>query len=65
MSKQLKPRVCPWCWVPPDVEPWHGGGPMQHMVSCSNDYCHVTPSVTGPTKRQAIDRWNGYREQKP
>ncbi len=49
---------CPFCGQYPEVEPWHGGGPNKHMVSCANDACHCGPATTGNTKKQAIDRWN-------
>lgn len=49
---------CPFCGSFPEVEPWHGGGPNKHMVSCANDSCHCGPGTTGNTKKQAIDRWN-------
>ena len=40
------------------VEPWHGGGPDKHMVSCVDESCDLSPGVTGETKAEAIERWN-------
>jgi hypothetical protein len=28
------------------------------MVSCANDDCRVSPSVTGRSKESALDAWN-------
>jgi hypothetical protein len=61
---------CPFCGSPAQIEFWHGGRPSKRMVSCSNQGdtlfrpagrhigCHASPSVTGETKAQALDRWN-------
>lgn len=53
-----KALPCPFCGEFPTVQPWHGGGPLKHMVHCDNDHCHCGPGTTGPTKRKAIERWN-------
>jgi len=57
---KLKP--CPFCGSPAEMEPWHGGGPLKRLVSCSNRegkyLCHVGPMVTGETPVQAARRWN-------
>ena len=49
---------CPFCGHPPQVEPWHGGGPRKTIVSCMGDYCRVAPQVTGGNRETAIRRWN-------
>lgn len=62
MRKIAKPKEqllpCPFCGSTPEIEPWHGGGPRKHLISCSNDACRVFPSVTGTTKANAIKWWN-------
>jgi hypothetical protein len=52
----LKP--CPFCGEEARIELWHGGGPRKHLVSCDNEFCFVTPSVTGGSAAVAIRRWN-------
>jgi len=61
MSKTKELKVCPFCGHVPLIEPWHGGAPTKHMVSCSNDYCKVGPSVCGETKSEAIRFWNSRK----
>lgn len=51
-------KDCPFCAVSPDIEPWHGGGPLKRAISCVNDDCPVQPGVTGETAREAAERWN-------
>mgnify|MGYP001618013962 CR=1 FL=1 len=55
---------CPWCGATPNIEPWHGGGPQKRLISCSRGDidCDVAPSVTGPTKRKAIEFWNARKK---
>ena len=62
-TKSVLHSPCPWCAHEPTVEPWHGGGPRKHRVGCENDRCHVSPSVTGPTLKEAARRWN--MQQRP
>lgn len=49
---------CPFCGLPPEVEPWHGGDKRKRMVSCINDACPVSPQVTGSTLARAVKKWN-------
>lgn len=54
-----KMRSCPFCGAAAQIKPWHGGTTGHKFeVSCSNDYCHASPSVYAPTKEKAIERWN-------
>ena len=55
---KLTPASCPFCGGPPDVMPWHGGGPRKRFVHCRNDYCPVQPGVTGSTRTRAVEAWN-------
>jgi hypothetical protein len=60
---------CPFCDAPAQIEFWHGGRPSKRMISCSGQgdtlprrgrpiTCFVSPSVSGETKSEALDRWN-------
>jgi hypothetical protein len=49
---------CPFCGVQPEIQPWHGGGPRKHLISCHEETCRVSLSVTGATAQQAIKYWN-------
>ena len=50
---------CPFCGEQPTICFWHGGGPQKKLIECSNDpECDVQPSVTGNTRRIALERWN-------
>lgn len=62
-------KPCPFCGAPAMIEYWHGGKPTKRMVSCSGQgdtllrgkrpiTCHVSPSVTGETRTEALARWN-------
>jgi hypothetical protein len=54
-----KALACPFCGVNPSVQHWHGGPKTKRMVSCENDEgCYVMPSVSGPTRKGAIEAWN-------
>lgn len=53
-------RPCPWCGAKPEAQPWHGGGPEKHLVSCSNLGCLVAPATTGETLEEALRIWNSY-----
>lgn len=52
--------ACPFCGSEPTIQYWHGGGPDKKSISCENEACFVSPSVTGETRDQAVRRWN-YR----
>ena len=48
----MKPRVrlkellkCPFCGLPPEVQPWHGGGARKTMVNCANPYCPASSAA--------------------
>ena len=58
LATGLTLKACPWCGEGPDVEPWHGGGPNKHMVSCANELCPASPAVTAETRNEAIRLWN-------
>ena len=58
-TKPSEALSCPWCGSQPTIEPWHGGGPHKRMVSCADETCWVAPSVSGPTRAKALERWNG------
>jgi len=49
---------CPFCGAMPIIERWHGGGPLKRLISCINEDCDVSPSVTGQRPAEAIARWN-------
>lgn len=49
---------CPFCGAIPIMERWHGGGPLKRLISCINEDCDVSPSVTGQRPSEAIARWN-------
>lgn len=52
---------CPWCGEPPEMMPWHGGGPRKRLIACENLECPVNPSVAGSTPSIAARRWNTRR----
>jgi len=56
MSEKLK--VCPFCGKPPKIEPWHGGPKAKRLISCDDDFCPVSPSITGNTEKEAAASWN-------
>ena len=51
-------KGCPFCGSLAQIEFWHGGGPRKRMVSCSNEACHVSPEVSGSTRKAALAKWN-------
>ena len=53
--------ACPFCGSPAEEQFWHGGRPSKRLISCSSVECHVSPSVTGETRSEAIERWNERR----
>lgn len=55
---------CPFCGHLPQMEYWHGGGPMRRMVSCSNELCPASPHVLGTTPKAALTLWN-IRKREP
>jgi hypothetical protein len=55
---RFEARMCPFCGESAEIQPWHGGGKNKRMVSCSNEYFHVSPEVTGESRRTALARWN-------
>lgn len=53
-----QPLPCPFCGEAPEVTPWHGGAKTKRLVACTNDICWPNPSVVGPTRAKAVERWN-------
>ena len=52
---------CPFCGEPPEMQPWHGGGPNRQMVSCRAEFkgdCSAAPQVVGDSPTEAIEAWN-------
>lgn len=58
MSKQPELLPCPFCGSAPEIEPWHGGGPLRRMISCINNSCNANCAVTGSTPALAARNWN-------
>jgi hypothetical protein len=62
MAKQtafkIEPLPCPFCGEEPTIQAWHGGPKTKRMVRCDNEYCDVSPGVTGSTRNIAIAIWN-------
>lgn len=54
----VEAKPCPWCGTQPTIQPWHGGRPTKRLIGCGNDDCAAAPSVTGQTRREALDAWN-------
>ncbi len=62
MRRKVKEALrCPFCGSVPYIEPWHGGGPQKHMMSCISPRCAASPMVTGETPEEAIKEWNHRR----
>ena len=57
-------KPCPFCGYSPEIQPWHGGGPMKRLISCSDDGCEVSPCVSGSTRSKALEKWN-RRDTRP
>lgn len=63
---QIEPEAlpCPFCGSPAEIQFWHGGTLTKRMISCSGRanhdgyVCDVGPMVTGPTRGEALARWN-------
>jgi hypothetical protein len=58
-TKEAKP--CPFCGKQPEIQHWEGGGPQKRIIVCTNEMCQAQPSVSGPTKKRALEHWN-YRK---
>jgi hypothetical protein len=50
---------CPCCGSVPEMERWHGGGPQKRMISCRD--CEFSVSISAPTARAAVQKWNGRK----
>lgn len=55
VSAKVEP--CPFCGGEPIVLAWYPGT----RVGCRNGGCKVRPYVIEPTKRKALQAWNGRR----
>jgi len=58
MAQKAEPLTCPFCGDTPRIIPWHGGGKRKRLIECDNDECSIGPSITGPTRADAVAKWN-------
>ncbi len=58
LLKLREAKPCPFCGHSPEMQHWHGGGPQKRLIGCSSDECLVSPNVSGPTSRKALENWN-------
>ena len=54
----IEPLNCPFCGTLPLIEPWHGGRKTKKLIGCDNDFCEVSPGITGETRKLAVEKWN-------
>ena len=51
-------RECPFCGVPPSLNPVASGKPSQYTVECNNGRCPAQPFVVEIGEGRAITAWN-------
>ena len=58
LLRHWEAKSCPFCGASPTIEPSGLGGPLKRLVGCGNDFCAVSPAVTGGTRARALAKWN-------
>lgn len=59
-----EPKPCPFCGGEAETEsPPECSPRTSWWVICENDRCAATPEVSGPTRAEAVVRWNRRSEK--